>query len=502
MKKRNMLLLALALALVPAAGSAQDLPELFAQVYESVGEGLEQGAALAFESLDRELTLALETESARVEEGKSVRLTVTAGNPLPKAVNVKIALTLPERVKASAATTWETTLPAAQMDEETGELAPSVTQFTRELTLLAGGESEQAAIDSELSMGTRFYRASTPLELCVPDVSAAAFADGLEGNRLQPGDAFAYRVQIENAGTAPKDVVVELILPQDVTLTAPLAEGLVHSGSVIRGQVHAQAEENGVPGSVELTFPAVVSADALEGDEDAQRLIAGTLRVDGERVPLPRIEVCDAKISARLLCDTESLAVGEEATLSVVVVNSGLAAADVSLSCMLPEGLTLAGMEEDAQEATAAETQAALTGGNNLPKGGAAVPADLVQLSAPAMSRQGRALMFDLHMDAADEEADGVIANTQVFEIPVVAAAPQDNLSEQLVGASLAWSVNDEQAQLGDAVAMRVYRAEFLGMSREDWNGVFWAGVLLLVTVLCLYAAVRRENREEDFCCE
>ena len=89
-----------------------------------------------------------------------------------------------------------------------------------------------------------------------------------------------------------------------------------------------------------------------------------------------------------------------------------------------------------------------------------------------------------------------------MIEIPVVAAAPQDKLSEQLVGASLAWSVGEEQTQLGDTVAMRVYRAEFLGMSRADWNGVFWAGVLLMVTVICLYAAVRRENREEDFCCE
>ena len=56
--------------------------------------------------------------------------------------------------------------------------------------------------------------------------------------------------------------------------------------------------------------------------------------------------------------------------------------------------------------------------------------------------------------------------------------------------------------QLGEAVAMRVVRPEFLGMSRADWNGVFWASVLLVVTVLCLYVAVRRESKEEDFCCE
>ena len=79
---------------------------------------------------------------------------------------------------------------------------------------------------------------------------------------------------------------------------------------------------------------------------------------------------------------------------------------------------------------------------------------------------------------------------------------PQDNLGEQLVGASLAWSVGEEPMQLGEAVAMRVVRPEFLGMSRADWNGVFWASVLLLVTVICLYAAVRKENKEEYFCCD
>ena len=110
--------------------------------------------------------------------------------------------------------------------------------------------------------------------------------------------------------------------------------------------------------------------------------------------------------------------------------------------------------------------------------------------------------MFDVHMDAASEAADGVIATTQVIEIPVVADAPQENLGEQLVGASLAWSVGEETMQLGEAVALRVVRPEFLGMSRADWNGVFWASVLLLVTVICLYAAVRRENKEDDFCCE
>ncbi|MGN0772647.1 MAG: hypothetical protein ACI4MP_02515 [Candidatus Ventricola sp.] len=503
MKKRNMLLLALLLALAPATGSAENLPELFGDVYESIGEGLTQGATLAADSLGEELTLSLETDSARVEEGKTVVLTVTAGNPLAREVNVGITLELPERLRASEGTAWEATLPAAQLDGETGELAPSVTTFTRELTLLPGGGSEQIAIGSELEMGTRFYRAQTPLALCVPDVSVNASVEGAENHRMQPGDAFAYRIEIANAGDAPKDVTVEMVLPQDVTLTQELEQGFAQTGSVIRGKVHAQAADGDAPSSAVITLPAVIAQNALEGDEDARKLIAGTLRVDGERVPLERIEVCDAKINARLLADTDRLEAGEETTLSVVVVNSGLAAADVRLSCMLPEGLSLAAEQDGQEEATAAEIQAApTTGGGDMPMTGAAVPGEPAQAAAPVMTRQDRTLIFDLHMDAAGEAADGVIACTRVIEIPVTADAPQDNLGEQLVGASLAWSVGEEQMQLGDAVAMRVVRPEFLGLSRADWNGVFWASVLLLVTVICLYAAVRRESKEEDFCCE
>lgn len=501
MKKRNMLLLALMLALAPAAGSAQDLPELFGDVYESIGEGLAQGVRLAEESLSEELTLSLALDSARVEEGKSVLLQVTAGNPMAKEVSVGITLALPERLRASAETGWEAVLPPAQLDEETGELTPSVTTFTRELTLLPGGGSEQIVLESEMEMGTRFYRARTPLALCVPDVSATAGVDGGENHRMQPGDAFAYRIEIANAGDAPKDTTVEMVLPQDVTLTEALPEGFAQAGSVIRGRMHAQAADENGPSSVVLTLPAVIAQNALEGDEDAHKLIAGTLRVDGERVPLERIEVCDAKISARLLSDTERLQTGEETLLSVVVVNSGLAAADVRLSCVLPEGLSLADMDSRKTEATTAETRVMPAGGDgDLPGTGAAVPGE--PKAAPAMASKDGALVFDVHMDAAEEAADGVIASTQVIEIPVVARAPQDSLGEQLVGASLAWSVGGEPMQLGEAVAMRVVRPEFLGLSRADWNGVFWAGVLLLVTVTCLYAAVRRENKEEDFCCE
>ena len=47
---------------------------------------------------------------------------------------------------------------------------------------------------------------------------------------------------------------------------------------------------------------------------------------------------------------------------------------------------------------------------------------------------------------------------------------------------------------------MRVYRPMFLGITKEDWNGIFWASLLLLVTVVCLYAAVRSDHDKEDYC--
>ena len=57
-----------------------------------------------------------------------------------------------------------------------------------------------------------------------------------------------------------------------------------------------------------------------------------------------------------------------------------------------------------------------------------------------------------------------------------------------------------KQAQLGEAVALSVLPQTVLGLTRADWNGVFWAGVLMLLTLICLYAAVKKEKCEEDYC--
>ena len=62
--------------------------------------------------------------------------------------------------------------------------------------------------------------------------------------------------------------------------------------------------------------------------------------------------------------------------------------------------------------------------------------------------------------------------------------------------------MDDGETQLGEAVAMRVKQPTFLGITYSEWGGIFWASLLLLVTVVCLYAAVRRDERAEDYCCD
>lgn len=531
MKKLCMMTLAALILLWPAAVSAQGLPDFLSAVYDGIGEGLEAGVSQALASVDQELTLDVVPSQGRVEEGKTITLTVTAGNPRPQETTVQIELKLPERVAAAQDTTWEAVLEPAKLDTQTGAFVPSVTVFTREITLMPGGKSEQTAIEAEMSMGTRFYRASAPLDLCVADISANASAEGLTDGRLRPGDAFTYQIEVLNAGMAPKDVQVELILPDSVELGEELPASFVRAGSRISGQVRAEAaqlDEAGAAASrAVITLPATISEQALDGDEDATRLLAGILRVDGERVPLPRIQVCGAKISAKLLADADSLEAGEEMKLRVVLVNSGLADADVRVSCVLPDGLTLVtGEETDAketktpeedeqkedeaageaedeqQEEIATPAQASLPPEDRGTPDAAAVIADETEAAEPAMRQENNTLIYDVHMDAASETDGGVTASTRVLEMQVKAEESLENVKERLVGATLAWTVDDGQAQLGEAVAMRVYSSGFLGIGSEEWSGIFWASLLLVVTVACLYAAVRADNSKDEYLCE
>ena len=539
MRKWNTLFLALALLLFPAAGSAQELPELFSAVYNSAKEGLKSGMQQAAAGMEKELTLSISLQDARIEEGKNITLTVTATNPRPADTPVTIELLLPQRLSAAPDARWQAVLPAAKADPETGTLTASVSTFTREITLAPGGGSERAEIQCEMSMGTRFYRSRAQLQLCVSDVTAQAAVQGVQEGRLYPGDSFSYEIEVANAGTAPKDVEVNLLLPQGVMLAGALPLGFAQEKSMISGHVRAEAavpDGDGLsPSSCVISVPVVIGEDVLEGDEDAVRLLSGALRVDAQRVPLPRVQVCGAKISAQLVADTDTLEAGEQTQLRVVLVNSGLAPADVRLSCVLPEGLRLA---EDVQDVmTARESSAAQEEepdekedeedeedderAEDAAPGAAVPPPDSGDGAAPAAelteeikkepaqenaaepsSNAGRMLVYDVHMPAGRQTPEGVSAAAEVIRLNVQAENAQENLGDRLVGASLAWSVDEGETQLGEAVALRLSEARFWGVSKEDWNALFWASVLLVMMVACLCAAAKSDRKEEDFCCD
>ena len=239
-----------------------------------------------------------------------------------------------------------------------------------------------------------------------------------------------------------------------------------------------------------IRVPVRVADTALDGDADAIRLLSGVLHANGKNVAVPRMLVCGPKISAKLSADKLSLDAGEETTLRVALANSGLAAADVKVSCTLPEGLALTKETSTRAEGRDAE---ATPGEAKLPAGGK---------DTPAMAAGAPQLAFDVHMEAAQQTADGVTAYTTVIDIPVTALAPQEKISEQLLGAALSWQVEDEPPQLAQAIAMKVRRPSFLGIEKDDWSGVFWASVLLMITVAGLCAAVKGERNKDDFCCE
>ena len=181
--------------------------------------------------------------------------------------------------------------------------------------------------------------------------------------------------------------------------------------------------------------------------------------------------------------------IGDETTLRILVVNSGLAEADVRLTCVLPEGLTLA--EEEKTAAAKEDAQADADA-----QGAQAVSAQ--QDEGPQKLENG-ALVYALHVPAAEEGESGVCAATTTIRLRVKAEAAQDNLKERLLGASLAWDVDGGEAQLGEAVALRVHSDSFLGLTRGEWNGVFWAALLLAATIACLCAAVHTDKSDEDY---
>lgn len=270
------------------------------------------------------------------------------------------------------------------------------------------------------------------------------------------------------------------------------------------GVVRAEAAQAGDDGLTEsemvIELPMQVDEDALSGDADATRLVAGTLYADGVRVPLPRIQVCGAKISAHLSAESDALEPGEETTLRVFVLNEGLADAHVRLACALPEGLEL--VQEDEQQRERTPASAAFPDDSGTLSGPDAAPAMTFAAAEDAMTYENGTVVLSWQMDGAQEGESGVTANTDVFDIRVRALEAQDHLRERMVGASLAYSVNGGEMQFGQALALRVHTPSFLGVSKEDWNAIFWACLLMMITVSCLYAAVSAGSAKETYSCE
>ena len=475
--KKMFMMLALCL-LCPAVGLAEGLPAFL----DTVQEGLSEGLALGVEQAEQELTLELEAESDRIESGETITLKVKAGNPRPVPTAVHFTLALPERLGLGDAAEWEAMLPAAEMDGE--KIVPSESVFEKKLTLLPGGTSEAAEIECEMSMGTRFYRVRMPLALCVPNVKAEARVLGAPEGRLMPGSQMTYEIKVTNDGTAEKNVEVDLTLPDGVALQ----DG---NEKTFKTNVLAEAAQAGEMTQTVLRLPVKIDEHVLDEDEDAMRLLTGQLHVDGMRVPLPRIQVCGPKISARLLPEMDNLRAGQEMDLRLMVVNAGLAEADVQLSCVLPRGLTL--VEE---ERTPGEADKRTKDDAGTPN---AAPVLAENEEEPVMRREKNTLIFDLHMDAATERAGGVDANTRVIDLRVRADEPNKDIKEQFLGTTLAWKTDKGQTNLGQSAAVRVYRPMFADMDQADWHAIFWAGLLLVVTVFCMYAAVGAERMRDEY---
>ena len=449
-----------------------------------------------------DLTLKMTLHAAKLSEGESMTLEITVLNPRTVATPVALTLDLPERLGCAQDVAWECVLPAAETDEQ-GVVTPSETSFIRELSLGEGGVGETVTLLCELNMGTRFYRAQAELELCVSDVSVRTVADGVEDGRVLAGQTFCYRIDVSNEGTAARDVVVELILPDGLAFAGELPKGFEQSGMNVHGTVRAEAAkklgDTLIASKASVNIPVSVDEDALAGDDDALRLLTGVLRIDGERVSLPRVQVCGPQITARLVTEADSLEAGAQMDLSIVVANTGLAPASVRVSCLLPEGLSLAEPEEET--ATPGEAAAALPPEDGASAQAAVLLTEEAELPVVELTQENGTLIYDVYMDAATLEDGAVKANTRVITVRVQADEAQHSLREKLVGAALAYETG-EGTQLAQAVAVRVYTPSFMGITKEEWGGIFWAAVLLVITVSCLYAAVKvaSDDDDKDYC--
>ena len=520
MKKWSVFFLCALLTALPLGGVAEDLPQVLGAISQGLHEGLTEGidviASAGTQAITaQDLSLSLTAQDARIEEGRTLPLTITAENPYPAAADVTLTLDLPARLTCAQSVSWQAQLAPAGIDPASGELIPSVKTFTREVTLVpGGGVSETADIQVEMGLGARFYRAKTALELCVPLISASASIGDAASALVQPGDTLPLLVDIVNEGAAPKDVAVSLALPDGVSPEGELPAGFALNGRTITGALRVEAGS-----SAAVSLPLRTEKNLLEGDADASRLIAAVLTVDGERVPTPMIRVVGPMISAKLIPQLDHLEEGEMMDLSITVVNTGLAGADVELCCLLPEGLTIIDAPqktENAKDTANAKKETPATqdeadddlppsmiaDDSSEPPAAAAEPV-MSEAAVSAFSRDERgALLYTLRMDPATETEGGIAAASKEIRLRVRADVPVENVGDRLLGASLAWRTDEGDMQLSEAAALRVYQQGFMGLDDAEWNGILLAALLMMVTICCLYSAVKSDNKPEEYCFE
>ena len=141
---------------------------------------------------------------------------------------------------------------------------------------------------------------------------------------------------------------------------------------------------------------------------------------------------------------------------------------------MLPEGISLVTAPKPQQDTEAKESGDNAEAEEEAPKavaseqddGGAdaeAVLADGAEqlVDEPEIRQENGGIVFDLHMDAAGEEA-----YTRVVTLRVRADEPQENIKERFLGTTLAWQIDAGETQLGEAACVRVYRPMVLGLTK------------------------------------
>ena len=198
---------------------------------------------------------------------------------------------------------------------------------------------------------------------------------------------------------------------------------------------------------------------------------------------------------------------GEAMDMIVTVANAGLAAADVEITCLLPEGLVLMHDLTKAPETMPKETPEQhvsampdADSGEPPAQDGAAQAVMNSEPAEPVVYEEDGRIFLSVHMDAARETDSGIAAAALEIPLRVRAAAAVDSVDDRMLGAALAWNADGGDTHLEEAVALEIRRSGMLGLSDAEWNGILLASLLMIVTICCLYSAVKSDKREEDYC--